>query len=113
MRPAAIKGSLSSMRRLRPLWISASDCEHFLENLATRADRLAGVNRRIALPIGKRAAGFFEDRLHGGRVPDIENRVDHHECPSHGDEHVAVAISPGASDPSRLLERVKSPFRST
>src|SRR6476620_11417354 len=82
----------------------AGDGEDFGVDEAVGGDGFVGVDGGGALPIGELAAGFFDDRLDGGGVPDVHDGIDHQLGPACGDEQIAVAIAPGASDVGVFFE---------
>src|SRR5262245_20619952 len=66
------------------------------------------MNRGDSLPVGKRAAAFLDDRLHGCRVPDVHDGIDHQLGAAGRDKQVAVAVAPGARDRRGRLKTFKN-----
>src|SRR6478672_5465792 len=82
----------------------AGDGEDFGVDEAVGGDGFAGVDGGGALPIGELAAGFFDDRLDGGGVPNVHDGIDHELGAAGGDEQIAVTGAPSAGDVGGFLE---------
>src|SRR3954462_13902618 len=85
-------------------------CFHyFIKQHAISRDGVAATNRSVAFPIREGAARFFQNGQERSAVPDVHHSVEHNLRASRGDEHVAIAIAPGASRISALLQSLCRP----